>query len=162
MARKGKSKAVAAPVEAAPPAVVEEKPRSALAVATGSDDPEVQRALISDVVGALGMRPGTEQHDQRASAAFGLLASFKPRDAVEAMLAGQVVALNNAGMAALRRAVGPDLPPEVASRLRRDATAMFRTVGELVEVIESRRGNGSRQRIVVEHVERAIFGGGAS
>ncbi len=168
MPRARKPKAIAAPADVAVPAVtvtppapvpVEEDTRSALAVATGSDHPEVQRVLLSNVIGALGGRPGTEAYAERGAAVFGLLAAFKARDAVEAMLAGQAIALNNSGMAALRRATSPDLPPEVASRLRRDATAMFRASADLVQTIEARRGGAAHQRIVVEHISQAIIGG---
>ena len=156
------------PADAAVPAVavtppapvpVEEDTRSALAAVTGSDNPGVQRALLSNVVGALGLRPGTATHAERGAAAYGMLAGFRVRDPVEGMLAGQAIALNDAGMTALRRATNPELPPEVASRLRRDATAMFRASADLVQTIEARRGNGARQRIVVEHIGQAVFTG---
>ena len=158
-------KKIAAPADAAvpaatvappPPAPVQEDTRSALAAVTGSDNPGVQRALVSNVIGALGLKPGTEAYAERGAAVFGLLAAFKARDAVEAMLAGQAIALNNSGMAALRRATSPDLPPEVASRLKRDATAMFKASADLIETIEGRRGGGGHhQKIVVEHVHVA-------
>jgi hypothetical protein len=149
-------KKIAAKTQA--PVPVEEDTRSALAAATGSDHPEVQRVLLSNVIGALGGRPGTEAYAERGAAAFGLLAAFKARDAVEAMLASQAIALDSGGMVALRRATNPDLPPEVASRLRRDATAMFRASADLVQTIEGRRGNCG-QKITVEHIDRAIFTG---
>lgn len=157
--RRKKDVATVAPVEAAPPAVAE--PRSPLAVATGTDHAGLARILLSDAVAVstLGAKPDSQVHDERAGAAFGLMESFAPRDGVEGMLASQITALHSTGMAALRRAVSPDLPPEIASRLRRDAVAAFRAVSELVEAIEARRGNGGRQTIRVEHVERAIFTG---
>ena len=160
MPRARKPKAVAVPAEAPVPAVAAEvrDARAALATATGSDDLEVQRALLSGVIGALGLKPGTELHEQRSTAAFGMLTAFAPRDAVEAMLAGQAIALNDAGMVALRRSAAADLPHDVASRLRRDATSMFRASADLVGAIEARRGGGARQRIVVEHISQAIIG----
>ncbi len=62
----------------------------------------------------------------------------------------------------MKRAANPALPAEVTSRLRRDAANLFRAAVEMVEMVEAveaRRGNGARQRIVVEHVDKAIFTG---
>ncbi len=36
---------------------------------------------------------------------------------------------------------------------------MFRASADLIQAIEGRRGNGARQRIVVEHISQAIIGG---
>ncbi len=161
VARKPKA-AAPLPASAAaptPPAAVEgQDSHSLLFHATGTDSRPLQNALLSDVIAALGIPPENEAHAKRGSAAMALMSAFEPRDAVEAMLAGQAVALNAAGMTALRRAASPNLPPEIGSRLRRDAASLFRTVNETVETIEARRGGGARQRIVVEHISQAIIG----
>ena len=155
-ARSAVAPAAAPPV---PAAAEEQDARSSLAAATGTDHKSLQSALLNDVAAVSGPAPGSEAFDARVAASFGLMAALGPRDGVEGAVAAQFVALHNAGMTALRCAANPALPPEVSSRLRRDAAAMFRTDIEAVEAIEARRGNGARQKIVVEHIDRAVFTG---
>jgi hypothetical protein len=152
-------KKAAAPAEAPVPAATEAPGRSPLAAATGTDDRRLQTALLNDAIAALGIPAESEAHAARGGAVIALMTAMSPRDALEGLLAAQVAALHAAGMAALRCAVGPSLPLEIGSRLRRDAAAMFKTLNETVEVLEARRGSGARQRIVVEHVDKAIFTG---
>ncbi len=143
-----------APVEApAPTAPAEEDGvRSALRRATGTDNPALQNTLLNDLVASLGIPPGGDAHDTRGGAAIALMSAFQPRDAVEAMLAQQTVALNAAGMGALRRAANPTLPPEISSRLRRDAVNLFRATADMVEAVQAHRGAAVKQIVRVEHV----------
>ncbi len=160
MPRARKPKAIApaeAPVPASAPA--EEEAGAALRRATGADNPNLQVALLTDLVGVLGVPPGSAAYTARGGAVIALASGLAPRDAVEGALAAQFAALHSAGMAALKQAANPALPPEVSGRLRRDAANLFRTSVEVVEAVEARRGNGARQRIVVEHVDKAIFTG---
>ena len=158
MPRARKPKAIAAPANAAVPVPIEEDAHSALTVAAGTDHPQLRRALLSAVIGSLGGTVGTEAHAERAAAALALMAAAAPRDGIEGALAAQFAALHNAGMAALRRAAGPEMPVEVSSRLRRDAVLAFRAMGEVVETIQTKRGGGAVQRITVEHISQPIIG----
>ncbi len=153
-----KSKAIA-PAEAPVPAPAEEEAGAALRRATGTDNPSLQAALLTDLVGVLGVPSGSSAYTSRGGAAIALASGLAPRDAVEGALGVQFAALHAAGMAALKQAANPALPAEVGSRLRRDAANLFRAAVEMVEAVEARRGNGARQRIVVEHVDKAIFTG---
>jgi hypothetical protein len=54
------------------------------------------------------------------------------------MPAAQAVAMHLAGMAALQRLQRPDLPFEVASRLRRDGAGRCRGAAEMADAIERR------------------------
>lgn len=162
MARRSRAKAGTpgepnAPVEAAVgarvPAPLEERAaRSPLAAATGTDHLALQHALLNDLVATLGVAPGTEAFERRGPAAFALLSAFAPRDAIEGVMAAQFAAMHVAGMAALRRATCPELPPEVSSRLRRDAASLFRAVNETAQAIEARRGGAVKQVVRVERV----------
>ena len=152
--------AVPAVVETPPaPVPVEEEAGAALRRATGTDNPSLQAALLTDLVGVLGVPSGSSAYTSRGGAAIALASGLAPRDAVEGALGVQFAALHAAGMAALKQAANPALPAEVGSRLRRDAANLFRAAVEMVEAVEARRGNGARQRIVVEHVDKAIFTG---
>jgi hypothetical protein len=156
--------AVPMPAVAVTPApVAEQETGTGLDAATGTHHRALQAALLRDVVAVLGLRPGTEAFEQRGAAALGLMASFAPRDGVEGMLAGQAAALNAAGMQALRRAVNPDLPPEIASRLQRAAANLLRAAAEMVAAIHSHRGGAVTQvvrveRVVVQEGGQAVVG----
>ncbi len=98
-----------APVEAPqPPALAAEDDeaefRAALRAATGTADKRLQSTLLNEVFASLGTPSNAEEKASRCGAALALMSAFEPRNAVEAMLAGQAVALNAAGHAALRRA----------------------------------------------------------
>jgi hypothetical protein len=132
---------------------------------TGSDSDRLNGALLRAVLGCVpcsaAEAPG--DRERRAGAALDAVAGFGPRDGVEGMLAAQAVAMHLAGMAALQRSQRPDLPAEVASRLRRDGAGLCRGVAEMAEAIERRRGGGARQvvrveRVVVQEGGQAIVG----
>lgn len=119
------------------------------------------RAVLACVPCSAAEKPG--DRERRAGAALDAVGGFGPRDAVEGMLAAQAVAMHLAGMAALQRSQRPDLPAEVASRLRRDGAGLCRGVAEMAEAIERRRGGGARQvvrveRVVVQEGGQAIVG----
>jgi hypothetical protein len=80
------------------------------------------------------------------------LRAFAPRDEVESMLASAAVAMHAATMECSRRAMLPQQPSDAASRLRRDAANSARTLIELSEAIQRRRGKGTRQTVRVERV----------
>lgn len=73
------------------------------------------------------------------------MAGFAPRDEVGGMLAGQAVALHAAAMECLRRAMIPEQPAEIASKLRRDGANLARAAAEMTDAVERRGGKGPRQ-----------------
>jgi hypothetical protein len=91
----------------------------------------------------------------RLGGSLDAVGSFAPRDAIEGMMAAQAVALHHAAMECARRALHPDLPPEVASRLRREAANLSRAMVDMAEALDRRRGKGVQQRIVIERVDIA-------
>lgn len=101
------------------------------------------------------------KHD-RVNAALAAMLAFKPRDEVEGMMAAQAVALHHAAMECLRRAMHPEQPSEAAAKLRRDAANLTRSMVEMAEAIERRRGKAPQvvrvERVVVQDGGQAIVG----
>ena len=91
----------------------------------GADSDRLNGMLLRAVLGCLPhpAAEAPEDRERRVGAALGAVRGFGPRDAVEGMLAAEAVAMRLAGMAALQRSQRPDLPFEVASRLRRTGRA---------------------------------------
>lgn len=82
------------------------------------------------------------------------------------MLAGQAVALHFGAMECFRRSVLPGQPSDLASRLRRDGANLARTMVEMLEAIDRKRGKRPQvvrvERVVVQDGGRAIVGNVAS
>ena len=91
-----------------------------------------------------------------------LMASFKPADEVEGMFAAQAVMLHNLSMEAGRRAMIPEQPSEIASKLRKDAANSARAFGDMVDALARYRGKGPQvvrvERVVVNEGGQAIVG----
>lgn len=92
-----------------------------------------------------------EARSDKLSAAAVALKGFAPRDEVEGMLAAQAVGLHAATMECLRRAMIPEQPFDLASKLRRDAVNCARAMAEMCASLDRRRGKG-HQTVRVEHV----------
>ena len=77
--------------------------------ATGSEDTRVHDWLVNDVAFALTAPPalGDEARQDRVCAAVTALCDIAPRDAIEGMLAAQMVAVHSAALDCLRRAADP-------------------------------------------------------
>lgn len=90
------------------------------------------------------------------------LAAFKPKDAVEAMIASQAVALHFAAMECAKRAMLPQQSAEVTSRLRKDTANLSRAMVDMTEALERRRGKGPQvvrvERVVVNEGGQAVVG----
>ncbi len=124
--------------------------------AAGADSDRLNGMLLRAVLGCVPCPEGgsPEDRERRVGAALDAVRGFGPRDAVEGMLAAQAVAMHLAGMAALQRSQRPDLPSEVASRLRRDGAGLCRGVAEMAEAIARRREGGAARQVV--RVERVV------
>lgn len=99
--------------------------------ATGSDDARVHGWLVNDVAGALALPPAldTAAREDRVCAAVSAMCAIAPRDAIEGMLAAQMVAVHSAALDCLRRAAEP-----VAADRARDAD--LRHAGRLLNVFQ--------------------------
>jgi hypothetical protein len=105
----------------------------------------------------------------RIAAAAPALAAFKPTDEVEAMLAGQAVAMHHMAMECFRRATLGDQHPDIASKLRKDGANLCRGMVDMLDGLDRRRGKVSQtvrvERVVVHEGGQAIVGnvqGGAT
>jgi len=96
---------------------------------------------------------------QTAAAA---LRAFKPTDEIEGMLAAQVVAAHHGAMECYRRAMLPDQPSEAATRLRKDAANLSRTMADMLGALDRKRGKGPQvirvERMVVQDGGQAVVG----
>jgi hypothetical protein len=135
-----------------------------LKAVAGSDDRRFNTLLLNQVAQTLFLPDDatTEMRTECVAAAMVAVRAFQPRDEVEGMMAAQAVGCHHAAMECLRRVAGGGLPPEVASRLRRDAANLMRTMSELVDGIERKRGKGPQvvrvERVVVNQGGQAVVG----
>jgi hypothetical protein len=97
-----------------------------------------------------------------AKATGAALAAFRPTDAIEGMMAAQAVMLHNLAMEAGRRAMIPDQPSDIASKLRKDAANSARAMTEMVDALARHRGKGPQvvrvERVVVNEGGQAVVG----
>jgi hypothetical protein len=115
----------------------------------GTEDPELPSKLLGQAVGAMPDFVGRElkSFDCVAAALHGI----GPKDALEGMLAVQMVAAHMMAMECLKRAALPnqiDLGVEV--NVNR-GTKPIRTFASLTDALSRYRGKGE-QKMIVEHV----------
>ncbi len=79
------------------------------------------------------------------------LASIAPRDAVEGMMAAQLVGLHDAAMECFRRGAMREQPGECRDQNLTQANKLVRSYAALVEALDRHRGKG-QQTVRVEHV----------
>ena len=119
----------------------------------GSKSPQFNKVLFRQTVSAMwALGPGPDAQDKHIAAVSAALAAFKPTDEIEAMLASQAIAMNCAAMECFRRAMLPDQPPDIASKLRRDGANLARGMTDMVDALDRRRGKEGQQHVTVEHV----------
>ena len=108
------------------------------------------------------LRTNPADSAKRVAAAAAAVAAFKPVDEVEAMLAGQAVAMHHMAMECLRRAALGDQHPDVASKLRKDGATLARGMTDMLDALDRRRGKAPQvvrvERVVVHEGGRAIVG----
>ena len=136
------------------PAMIEilrsEKLRPVLQSLSGSDDFDFYITLATQVVNAL-WRPDSAELTQQVRATHAAMMSMKPRDALEGMLIGQLIASHNAAMECSRRAMIPGQTFEGRREALNQANKLSRTYALLTEALDRHRGKG-QQHIRVEHV----------
>ena len=105
----------------------------------------VKTAFVKDIIRALGetiwVPEGLTLPEAtiRAEAAFTAWAAFAPSDPVEMMLAAEAVGAHNAAMECLRRAMMPEVEPQVTERLRSNAASMSRMVRDTMKALAAYR-----------------------
>ena len=90
------------------------------------------------------------------------LRGFAPKDPVEAMIAGQAVALHFAAMECAREAMIPQQSADVASRLRKDTANLSRSMVDMVDALARYRGKGPQvirvEKMMVADGGQAVVG----
>ena len=117
---------------------------------SGSDDFDFCITLLTQVVNAQ-WRPDSAELTQQVEATRAAMMGMKPRDALEGMLIGQLIASHNAAMECYRRAMIPGQTFEGRRENLNQANKLSRTYALLTEALDRHRGKG-QQHIRVEHV----------
>jgi hypothetical protein len=115
----------------------------------GTEDRELQSQLLNQAAGAVPDLVGREL--QASEYVVAAVHGIRPKDALEGMLAVQLVAAHTMAMECLKRAALPnqmDLGVEV--NVNR-GTKLMRTFASLTEALSRYRGKGE-QKMIVEHV----------
>lgn len=94
---------------------------------------------------------GEAAAETRRNATIEGLIEVAPRDAVEGMLAAQMVATHGAAMECFRRAMIPEQPVPVRDMNLSQANRLVRSYAALVVALDKHRGKG-QQTVRVEHV----------
>ncbi len=128
-----------------PPAVLKE--------ATGSDQLHLQQHLIDQVYRTLWIPEGLDEDEKlaRIESAISLLQGIKPTDAIESMLAIQMVGTHSAAMDCLRLAMIGGQTFEGRDQSLKHAAKLLSIYSRQIEVLDKHRGKG-HQKVTVEHV----------
>lgn len=116
-----------------------------------SEDKRCTGVLLTDVASALHYACGNDLDVMPLNFALDAMTSLAPRDGLEVMICGQMVALHSQAMEYLRRAAWHEQTSEGVDCNVNRATRLLRTFAALAETLRAKRTAG-RQKIVVEHV----------
>ncbi len=121
--------------------------------ATGTDDPELSHRLLNQIYETLWMPAelSEEERIQLVQSAVAALRGIKPQDAVEGMLATQMVATHNAAMECLRRSMIQQQTFEGRESSLRHAAKFLSIYAKQIETLNRNRGKG-QQKMTIEHV----------
>jgi hypothetical protein len=118
----------------------------------GSKTDDWNNVLINQVGDCLWLKnSSTETRHQQVVAAIAALASFKPADELESMLAAQLIACHNAAMECYRRAMLGEQSFAGRSENLSQANKLSRSFSTLLEALNRHRGKG-QQKVTVEHI----------
>ncbi|MEF2547981.1 hypothetical protein VQ045_12495 [Aurantimonas sp. E1-2-R+4] len=128
-------------------------------VYAGTQSPAFNQALINQAVGSIwygaAVDPATKK--QLQCSAPGAMMNIGPKDAIEGMLAAQMVATHNAAMECYRRAMIPEQPLVGRESALNHGNKLSRSYATLVHAFDKHRGRG-QQTVRVEHVH--VYEGG--
>ena len=93
-----------------------------------------------------------EEKSRQTTALVAALVGIAPKDELEGMLAGQLVAANAAAMECYRRAMIGEQSFEGRKENLTQANKLSRTYATLLEALNRHRGKGTQQSVKVEHV----------
>ncbi len=136
-----------------PVAVVPVESANTFEEATGTDNPELQQRLITQVYDALWLPEGLSDEERmaRIQSAISMLQGIRPADEIEGMLATQMVSTHNAAMECLRRAMIQGQTFHGQEQSMKHATKLLSIYARQIEVLNKHRGKG-QQKVTVEYV----------
>jgi hypothetical protein len=118
----------------------------------GSVSDEFNSVLAHQAIQTLGTKySDSGSQERQMHATIDALIGIGPRDELEGMLAAQMVALHNASMECLRRAMLGEQTFEGRRENLNQANKLSRTYATLLEALNRHRGKG-QQKVTVEHV----------
>ena len=121
---------------------------ASFAAATGCDDMNAASLLASQIAPCFcDVAPA-----KATTQALALTRGIAPRDALEGMLAMQMVATHNVAMEMLRRMLISEQPADIVNRLSNQASKLLRVFCEQVDTLNTYRGKTTEQKMTVEHV----------
>jgi hypothetical protein len=113
--------------------------------------PHIEQSLPLDLLRRLlsALPKPTDETPERRHARIGdtraALAAFKPRDAIEAMLAAEAIATHGAVMECYRLALAGDLSGDAARRQRATAATLVRCLRDTLRLLAQRQAGGRRR-----------------
>ena len=119
----------------------------------GSSSDSFNREIANQATQVLWVKNSSpDQRNKQLSAAIGAMIGIAPKDELEGMIAGQLIASHNAAMECYRRAmIGEQSFEGRRENLTHQANKCSRTYAALLEALNRHRGKG-QQKVVVEHV----------
>jgi|SRR5438105_4505348 len=117
----------------------------------GTQSREVADRTIVQVGEAL-VFPKPKEVDETLVTALGAMAEMAPQNVTEAMLAGQMIAVNDAIFMFLKRATVQNQPSELVDANVVRATRLMRVFNEQLEAMRRLKGKAGQQKVTVEHV----------
>jgi hypothetical protein len=100
--------------------------------------------ILTSVLCALRPRGNARLDEIQRSLATDTFLAIGPRDALEAIWAGQAVAMSHAALAAWEEMGRTEDDPDLADRLRRTAVMLTKAGAQMVRLIQSRRRQNAR------------------
>ncbi len=124
----------------------------------GSPSDSFNGEVANQAIQALWLKDSTpEQRDKQLSATVAAMIGIAPKDELEGMIAGQLIASHNAAMECYRRAMIGEQSFEGRRENLIQANKCSRTYATLVEALNRHRGKGE-QKVTVQHVNVAEGG----
>jgi hypothetical protein len=113
---------------------------------------ELADHLVAQLAGRYLVPGNCESADKALALAIQAFTEMAPQNLTEAMLAVQLIGVNEAANNFLRRAMVTDQPPSLVDANVLRVTRLMRLFLEQVELMQRLRGKTGLQRVVVEHV----------
>ena len=130
----------------------------------GNQSKALNNVLATQAVHTLWLPPDTPEadRDRQLKAAVAAMMEFKPQDGIEGMMAAQAVGLHWAVMECLRRAMLPEQPSEMTTKLRQQGANLFRIFLDMIAALDRKRGKGTQvvrvERVMIAPGGQAIVG----